>query len=794
MKVLINIIIGSLFILSHVSFSAKNKQENPINITIKSIQMGPMKGDKEPSDFSVLIDFINNKSRIDQWKFGFYMPATSFYQLVNSHHNPKLSMQICDKQNTCSPLIYETANNIREPDLSQGYTNIFAPSIPFPLLPNHDYTIKLLNNNQSGGRHISVLPQNLFFIVSDQKKIHNIDTTIDTYHIVDYDPKNTKLAIKNHIKANWDKSIPASSSKNTIVPSVVYIDSNEESRFLIQDGLSIHNQFNQDNRLALMLGTALLTDLKVHTTVDKQTSSTSGIIIKKLLNSDKIKNNLEGYILDIQEKHITIQAIHEAGIYYAFQTLRQLWNNSYTENSITLPQSFILDYPRFKYRGMMVDVSRHFFSVAEIKSFIDLMGAHKLNTLHLHLSDDEAFRVALPLYPTLSTIANRRGFGLPMGATMFPQGNLYKSYQSHSYIKVNDIYQGYYTPSDITDIVEYANKNQITVIPEIDFPSHSRALIKSLPTQLIDPDDISSFVSAQGYTDNTLPVCTYHTSISVGPIFTRTIDSIVNSIANLFSGQTTAYAINNEISIGGDEVSPDAWTKSPSCQQEWKKLSALQKSHKFFQLMALENSTIILSGWQQFIQTDNTKLGNTIVPANKVGHVWVWNTSNEAISQASSLAKHGYPTVLAYADQMYFDIAYTPDIHEPGLTWANSYSDTQGALSSTISAKYTMKKTAPLHKKNILGLEGALWSENLANYQQMIYMALPKMAGLSEASWADEVVTSNRKKVNWQSLAQRLGCGKTGFLAYLNKLYPVSYRGYPKGIWLEVPPHVCHED
>lgn len=803
MKTLIYILAICLLLISCNS----NYFNKKITISIKSVQIETTKPDIETSELSIFINFTNYGTSIDRWQLGFYMPS-KFYKLVNDNlsYNPKLRMEICDNQNNCTQLFYKKAETILENDLSQGYTTILAPVTLFPLLKGNSYKVQLLHNNEWGLGNISNFPQNFFFILSDQSdttemnKVYNVTTNKDIYTIINYDQKNIDSIINQHIQNNWLNSIPFNRSlqDNKIVPSPVRVHQVIGYNYTIQNGIIIHNQLNNNNQLAIMIAEALQKDININANIDNQEDAVSGIIIQRLIDKAAIQNNPEGYILTINSNNIVIQAINNAGVYYAFQTLRQLWNGTSNKNGVILPQLSIIDYPRFKYRGVLLDTVRHFFTVSEIKSLIDLMGSNKLNTLHLHLSDDEAFRLALPSYPTLQSIGSVRGFGLLMGPMMFPQGNLYQSLNKSNnnlntiYTSADTIYGGIYSISDIASIIAYANAHQITVIPEIDLPSHSRALIKSLPEALIDLNDKSQFISAQGYTDNVLPVCTYNTNISVGPTFTRTINTIVNIIANLFNKQTTVYAINNEVSIGGDEVSPNAWTNNSSCQGIWYSLSALQKSHKFFQLMAKVNPDVILSGWQQFIQTDDIALGNTIVPTNRAGHVWVWNTTKLGIPQASTLANHGYQTVLAFADKTYFDLAYTPDIHELGFNWASQYSDTQSALSSALSATDTINATNFLAQGNVVGIEAALWSENLDTYQKMIYMALPKMAGLSEASWSPSTVTHNGTQVNWQSLADRLGCGQSGFLAYLTRLYGVHYRGYPNGIMLEVPMNFCN--
>jgi len=519
--------------------------------------------------------------------------------------------------------------------------------------------------------------------------------------------------------------------------------------------------------------------------VDNNTSARDGIIVSEMSNPKAINNNPEGYRITITSDNILIEAMTNAGVSYAFQTLRQLWY----QNKQHLPSMSIIDYPRFKYRGILLDVARHYFGIGEIKQMIDVMAAQKLNTLHLHLSDDEAFRLVMPSFPDAGTIASSRGLGQKVGATMLVQNNLDTTNRSQpEYPLANTVYKGSYSPDDIKELIAYANQNQITVIPEIDIPGHARALIKSLPELMIDSNDNSQYMSVQGYTDDVLPVCLYNSDISIGAEFTQTINTVINDIARQFSGQTTIYANNNEISVGGDEVSKNAWSNDTSCRNEWSGLSALAKSHLFFQRLANSNNELLLSGWQQLVQNDDGTLAKEAVAAGQTGHIWVWNTSNNGIKDTIILANKNYPTVLAYADKTYFDLAYTSSMYEHGFTWAG-VTDSHTVLSSAVAAAHAASQTK--NSQNIIGLEGALWSENLASSDHLFYMALPKMPALAEAAWSPVNTTAKTQKLNWQSLAIRLGCGKDGFLAYLNNLYQVNYRGYPNGIAKEVPANIC---
>lgn len=792
MKKIIGILIGAGLLAGCSSGNSSSSPTTPaFNVT--GVQVGKMTGDDAGADFSTKISFTYSGSTTSSWQFGFYMPR-SFNKLVSATQNinPNLVMQICAAESAtqCASLVYQRESSITSADLSAGYTTVLAPQSGFSLVSGQQYIISLLHNNQWSAGNYSAVPQN-FFIISGNNIANNTPES-SVYTLLDYDSAAVTTGVTEKMNSNWANSSSAATAINIIPSPVSYIAGG--TSFMLADGLVIHNLLSgADNTVANFMKEDLAKDLGISASVDNA-AATSGIVIKTISDSALINNNPEGYLINISGNAIVIEVLNNTGAFYALQSLRQLWNQSATLNGAT-----IVDYPRFKYRGVLLDSSRHFFSVPEIESLIDIAATHKLNTLHMHFSDDEGFRIGLDGYNTIPTLADSRGYGNnSMIGLMFLQGNLDKTnYAGVTYPYVNTTYAGTYSEAELKSLISYANARGITIIPEIDMPGHARAMIKAFPQELVDPNDLSQYISVQGYSDDVLPVCTYTTGTSVGPQFTSLINNIVTKTAALFSQQKTLYALNNEISVGGDEVSSGAWSNDSSCSGSWATLDALGKSHKFFQMLSEQNGNLKISGWQQYVQNDDVSLGSNIVPPANSGHVWVWNQGislwggTDGESQAMELANSGYPTVLAYADQNYFDLAYTPDINEPGFTWAAAYLDTYSALSSAVSASRTINGVVPAKQTNILGVEGTLWSENLANYNHMIYMALPKMAGLSEAAWSSTAITTENNQPDWQNLATHLGCGQSGFLAYLNKLYGVIYRGYPKGIALEVPSGQC---
>jgi len=770
----------------------EESNSNPL-ITINKIDLINKLDSVNKSDLSVYLHFTAQQNIRGQWKLGFYMPFT-FKKM--GWMNPNQILLICEENrpgqyDNCSPLKYDENTTTGAPssyDTSAGWTTVFSVdrTSPYKILRRYkNYVIQALHNNLGLARNYASYPQS-FFIIIDNKVTDIAPTTANKYWVSNYNQNQIDAENNAHTLKNWNSSLADNNSLN-VIPSPVSYTVGNTGPYLLQNGLTIHNEMGLSPTVVEFFKENLAKDIGVNATIDNNHNET-GIIIRQI-DPNLINNNLEGYRMTVSANSIIIEVTNPAGAFYALQTLRQLWLQNSTINSMT-----VVDYPRFKYRGLGVDSARHFVPVPKLKTIIDLMALQKLNTLHLRIGDDEGWRLLLPGYPTLKTLGAKRGYGFTLGqntiaAQLIKQANLdliSGLNRPELYAKATDFYVGQYTKDDIAELIRYANARQVTVIPEIDVPGHARAMVRSLPAAFFDPNDHSSFASIQGFSDNVIPICTYNTAVSIGAKFTGTINDLVNQIANIFNKQTTLYAIDKEVSLGGDEVSGDAWKRSASCNQGlWADLSALDKAQYFFQLFSAANPTIKLSGWQQLVQTDETDMGEHAVPATNVGHVWVWNSAEPGIPQAASLADHNYPTVLAFSDQLYFDLTYNKDKTELGQYWATSFSDTQAALSAAASASASVARTSKPAK--IEGLEGELWGENMVTFGNIAYMATPKIAGLAEASWAPEHVTVNGKLVNWQSLARRLGCGENGLLAMINKLYGIEYRGYPHGIRKEVP-------
>jgi hexosaminidase len=435
----------------------------------------------------------------------------------------------------CSELGYTKVKNNY---WGAGYTHILSPvNQSMPLEAGKTYLITLHNSNQGAPNNYSAMPQN-FFLIENGKKIKSIPEVLpEHYQIGNYDDQQVALADSQHNRDNWNKA--KSMLKNNLadqyhlVPTPVSIQSSNEAGFNFSRNsqLSISDEFKNESINKKMLAAYLKQDF--HITMVNQASK-AAVVIKKI----KL-DHPEGYKLHVANNTITIEASTSAGVFYAIQTLRQLWSQQSSLQSVSIE-----DYPRFKYRGVLLDVSRHFFTVKEVEKIIDLMAAQKLNTLHIHFSDDEAWRLDVsqnqmdPLKQLVMT-GGMRGYASnsTLQPAVFTQANLDISNREHfsssgkvltpDYSKANDRYAGHYTDNDIHALIDYANARQLTLIPEIDLPGHARALIHSMPAVFQDAKDKSRYLSPQGYDDNVIPVCLYEGSTPQSKLFTETTHRIV---------------------------------------------------------------------------------------------------------------------------------------------------------------------------------------------------------------------------------------------------------------------------
>lgn len=413
-----------------------------------------------------------------------------------------------------------------------------------------------------------------------------------------------------------------------------------------------------------------------------------GNYIELLLNNKNIKGE-EAYTININNKNIKISGFTSAGVFYGIQTLRKslpICND--TNNPIILPAAEIKDAPRFKYRGMMLDCSRHFFSIDFIKKFIDLIALHNMNTFHWHLNDDQGWRIEIKKYPKLIEIGSVRT-GTVMGR--------------NSDVDDSVKYGGYYTQDQCREIVEYARQRHITVIPEIDMPGHMKAVLASYPNL--------------GCTGGPYKVGhnwgVYYDVLCIGNEDTfKFVEGVLDEIIDIFPSRY--------IHIGGDETPTKRWSECSKCekimQKEGLPINKLQAyfTNRIEKYLNSKGRSII--GWDEILDGD----------INKSATIMSWR----GIEPGEKGAKMGHDVIMSPTSHCYFDYAQTKEQYSEPLTQVHALDVKQ--VYSLDPAPKTMSEES---KKHILGVQANLWTEYISNPNLATYMLLPRMAALSEVQW-----------------------------------------------------------
>ncbi len=520
----------------------------------------------------------------------------------------------------------------------------------------------------------------------------------------------------------------------------------------------------------------------------KDAGFNNGIFLMKLPDDSMAR---EAYGLQVREDGITLQASQSTGMFYALQSLRQMIQPSdyaKRDDKLSISNARIKDAPRFGYRGLHLDVARNFHSKETVLKILDLMAMYKLNVFHFHLTDDEGWRLEIDGLPELTTIASRRGH------TVDERDHVYPAYGSGP--DPDDSYgSGYYSRADFIEILQYAHERHIEVIPEIDLPGHMRAAIKAMTSRyhkymdqgneeaameylLEDFDDESEYRSAQQYDDNAMCVCRE----SAFNFITRIVDDLAAMYEEADAPFTTFHS-------GGDEVAYGAWQKSPVCQEFIKNNPDLDTADDLHAYVLKRFKTIlakhdlISAGWEEILLKhgkeghQGTDINDDLIGENVRAYVWnaVWGWGRE--DMAYKLANKGFPVVLCNSAQLYLDMAYNTDPEEIGLSWSG-FSDTKSAYDvipfdlykaakvddydSFIKGKVALTAEG---KKNILGVQGQIWSETLRDEASLFYMMFPKFISLAERAWSKEDLweSSTREDIftsqaqSWNHMVNTIG-------------------------------------
>ena len=420
------------------------------------------------------------------------------------------------------------------------------------------------------------------------------------------------------------------------------------------------------------------------------------------------ENGKEGYTLDVNGKGVTIQSESAAGLFYGAQSLRQLLPLEPVAE-VKLPKVHIVDYPRFGWRGLHLDVSRHFFTVDEVKRFIDLMAMYKFNTFHWHLTDDQGWRIEIKKYPLLTS----------KGAWRERVG-----FEENQKIGLNEDngkpYGGFYTQEEIKDVVRYAGERHITIIPEIDVPGHSVAAIHAYPHLCCFPNEAAPVRLTGGVSDGVY--CAGKESS-----FTFITD-VLDEVMELFPSK--------RIHVGGDEAPKRNWRRCPLCQDRIKKegLKDEQELQSYFISRIakhLQAHGRELLGWDEIMEGKSVE-GATIM-------------SWRGVIPGMEAARAGHEVIMTPAIYTYLNILQS--INPVTQQSADGAVLNMRKLYEFNPAPEELEEE---YRKNIIGVQACQWSEGTPNQRILDYKEYPRAIAMSEVAW------SQQDKREWTDFYQRL--------------------------------------
>ena len=468
-----------------------------------------------------------------------------------------------------------------------------------------------------------------------------------------------------------------------------------------------------------------------------------------VLTIDKTIANAEGYKLDADAKQIRIAGASAAGVFYGIQTLRKslpLVNGK--ASKVSIPAVHIADAPRFAYRGTHLDVSRHFVTADSVRQFIDMLALHNINRFHWHLTDDQGWRIEIKKYPLLTQIGSKRA----------------QTVIGHNSGKYDGKpYGGFYTQQQIRDIVKYAADRYITIVPEIDLPGHMQAALAAYPDMGCTGGPYEVW-QKWGVSDNVL---------CAGNDKTLTfIDNVLKEITQLFPSKY--------IHVGGDECPKTQWQKCPKCQARIKALNLEAKdghsaeerlqsyiiTHASNYLKSLGRNTI---GWDEILEGGLAE-GATVMS---------WRGESGGIAAA----KQHHDVVMTPNSYLYFDYYQSLDKANEPLAIGGYL-----PLETVYSYEPMPKELTADEARHIIGVQANIWTEYMPTFKQMQYMALPRMAALSEVQWSQpalkDYTSFTNRLTEFTHLYDRLGYN------YAKHLYNVAIHVDSDNKWREILIHM----
>jgi hexosaminidase len=671
----------------------------------------------------------------------------------------KPSPQYDGKENLVLSLVIKNLSN-QEFALSEW--DLFFNSM-FPVLDTttKEYTISDLRGNTFKISFLNNLkPLDSLQIDYESKyPISNVSTMPNGFYLLDKADKKTFEGISNVTYEPITRSREANkefleklyaknaSFEKSVAPLVIFPTPKYlkklEGEFAVNRILKVYGNENDFQIFAQELDRLFVTE---HVNAQNQ----ADIL---LINKATLGN--EAYNLNITKQNITIESSSPTGLFYALQSIKSLYKG--LENKSHLPALEVRDEPRYGYRGFMMDIARNFRDKSVVLKYLDLMAENKLNVFHFHFIEDEAWRIEIPGLPELTEVGAKR-------SPLFHQGNsLQPAYGSGT-----DETKYYLTREDFIEILRYAKDRHIQVVPEIETPGHARASIKAMEYRynkymlagnkaaaeeylLYDLEDKSEYNTAQNFGDNVLNPAL--------PSVYKFLDKVLTEFKAMYAQAGVPF---EKVSLGGDEVPPGVWEKSPKIKALMDKQGMTSVHQVWTYYISKINDLCIskglqMAGWEEIGMVNNGS-GMVVNPdmSNKQNmQLDVWNNiiGGGQDDLAYKLANAGYPTVLISASNTYFDMMWDTTFEEPGLKWA-TYADLYHSYSlfpedyfANIHTYYSGEKLEKSYinklvritekgRANFLGIKGGVFAETLLEDENLDYLAFPRFYVLAERAWS----------------------------------------------------------
>ena len=411
---------------------------------------------------------------------------------------------------------------------------------------------------------------------------------------------------------------------------------------------------------------------------------------------DQSIQNPEGYQLTVSDNGIRIAGSTDAGVFYGIQTLRKSIPATAQGMNVELPAATINDYPRFAYRGMMLDVSRHFFPVDSVKTYLDILALHNQNTFHWHLSDDQGWRIEIKKYPELTQIGSKRK------ETVI--GHNSGTYDGKEY-------GGFYTQDQIRDVINYAAERHITIIPEIDMPGHQLAALATYP-ELGCTGGPYDVWGQWGVADDV--ICAGNEKSM------QFLEDVLSEVIDLFPSEY--------IHVGGDECPKVRWKSCPKCQARIK-AEGIKGDSKHTAEEYLQSH--VISRMEKFVESKGRHIigWDEILEGGLAPNATVM--SWRGVDGGIEAAKQKHNVIMTPNSYLYFDYYQSTDTEHDPLAIG-------GYL--PLERVYSFEPTAGIpeeYKKYVTGVQANLWTEYIPTFSQVEYMVLPRMDALAEVQWTN---------------------------------------------------------